>query len=472
MHLSQDGAAGTPSWSRLVVVLLARAYRAVFLTLAALALAPMLIHWGSYVVETGSMRPSIAVGDVVLARPVQAAGTVHVGRVYVFDDPSRPDDRLLVHRVVERRDDGDFTSAGDANQFTDTTPVRATDLTAQAILLVPFVGLPVVWLGSGQWLPLAAWLLLTMSAFGLATLRAGSDRPPRDRLRRRTKGVRQPGPAPSPVTVARTTLAPTVVGVALLLLGATPMTVSAGFTARSANGSNSWTVGTWVQEYVGAVLTDQPFGFWLLDESSGSPYAADRSGHNRTGQYYGALTLGRPGGLPRNPGTAVGVAGGRVVLGPTLVASPATYSIELWMRTTSTAGGYVAGFEDDRDDNWRGADADRIVFLQPSGQLTFGLWSNRSTSITTPRAYNDGVWHHVVVTSTSARSSVVYVDGVAVTSGTTSPVNSYPGYWRIGQGSTGNQNGVSSSFPGDLDNVAVYHSVLSPTRVAAHWAAR
>ena len=472
MHPSPDDTAGTTTWSRLVVVVLARAYRALFLTLAGLALAPMLIHWGSYVVETGSMRPSIAVGDVVLARPVQVSDTVHVGRVYVFDDPSRPDDRLLVHRVVERRDDGDFTSAGDANQLTDTTPVSATDLTAQAVLLVPFVGRPVVWLGAEQWLPLATWLLLTIVAFCLATLRSGGDRPPRDRPRRRTKRLRQPGRAPTPGAMARAALAPTAVAVTLLLLGATPMTVSAAFTTRSTNGSNSWTVGTWVQQYVGAVLTDQPFGFWLLDEPSGSPYATDRSGHNRTGQYYGALTLGRPGGLPGNPGTAVGVAGGRVVLGPNLVSSPATYSIELWMRTTSASGGFIAGFEDDRDDNWRGAEADRILSLRPSGQLTFGLWGNRTTSITTPGAYNDGAWHHVVVTSTSARASVVYVDGVAVTSGTTSLVSTYPGYWRIGQGSTGNQNGFSSWFPGDLDNVSIYHSVLSPTRVAAHWDAR
>jgi signal peptidase I len=471
MQPSEDDTAGT-SWSRLVVVVLARAYRAVLLTLATLALAPMLLDWGSYVVETGSMRPSIAVGDVVVAKPVQVDDTVHVGRVYVFDDPSRPDDRLLVHRVVERRDDGDFTSAGDANQFTDTTPLSATDLRAQAILLVPFVGRPVVWLDSGQWLPFAAWLLLTILAFGLATLRPGDGRPPRDRWRRRSNRSRQPGSASGRVAVARSALAPTAVGAALLLLGVAPMTVSAAFTTRTTSGSNSWTVGSWVQRYVGTVLTDQPYGFWLLDEPSGSSYATDRSGHNRTGQYYGALTLGRPGGLPTNPGTSVGVTGGRVVLGPNLVASPAAYSIELWMRTTSTSGGYVAGFEDDRDDNWRGADADRILFLRPSGQLTFGLWSNRTTSITTPRAYNDGAWHHVVVTSTSARSSVVYVDGVAVTSGTTSPVESYPGYWRIGQGSTGNQNGVSSSFPGDLDNVAVYHSVLSPARVAAHWDAR
>ena len=472
MLLPEDGTAGTTTWFRLVGVVLARAYRAVLLTLATLALAPMLLDWGSYVVQTGSMRPSIAVGDVVLARPVQADDTVHVGRVYVFDDPSRPDDRLLVHRVVERRDDGDFTSAGDANQFTDTTPLSATDLEAQAILLVPFVGRPVVWLSSGQWMPLAAWLLLTMFLFGLASLRPGYG-PPRDRPRSRTRRLPQrAGSTSGPAGLARVALAPTAVGVALLLLGAAPLTVSAAFVARTANGSNSWTVGAWVQQYAAAVLTDQPYGFWLLDEADGSSYATDRSGHNRTGQYYGALTLGRPGGLPHNPGTAVGVAGGRVVLGPNLVASPASYSIELWLRTTSTSGGYVAGFEDDRDDNWRGADADRILFLQPSGQLTFGLWSNRTTSITTPRAYNDGAWHHVVVTSTPTRSSVVYVDGTAVTSGTTSVVSSYPGYWRIGQGSTGNQNGVSSSFPGDLDNVAIYHSVLSPARVAAHWDAR
>ena len=39
--------------------------------------------------------------------------------------------------------------------------------------------------------------------------------------------------------------------------------------------------------------------------------AQDRSGNNRTAQYYGSLDLGRPGGLPNNPGTSIRTTGGR-----------------------------------------------------------------------------------------------------------------------------------------------------------------
>ena len=220
------------------------------------------------------------------------------------------------------------------------------------------------------------------------------------------------------------------------------------------------------------VLTDQPFGFWLLDEPRGSAYATDRSGNNRTGQYYDGLTLGQPGGLPDNPGTAVRTEGGRVVLGPHLVSSPSAYSIELWFKTTSTAGGYLAGFENDRDDSWWGATADRLVKMESNGRLTFGEWASRFTGITTPRAYNDGRWHHLVVTSTASRAATIYVDGAAVANGTTSAVDSYTGYWRIGQGSTGFLSGLSSSFPGEIDNVSIFHSTLPAHRVAAHYAAR
>ncbi len=98
MHVSRhDTAAGSLDWARLLVVLVARAYRAVLLTLAAIAAAPLLAGWGSYVVESGSMRPSIGVGDVVLARPTSGDDEVAVGRVYVFDDPGATD-HLLVHR--------------------------------------------------------------------------------------------------------------------------------------------------------------------------------------------------------------------------------------------------------------------------------------------------------------------------------------------------------------------------------------
>lgn len=449
MHMSsKDTSAGPMAWARLLVLLASRAYRAMLLTLTVIAVAPLALSWGSYVVESESMRPSVSVGDVVLARPTTTQDRIRVGRVYVFDDPSRPD-RLLVHRIVERRDDGTFTTAGDANELTDSAPLKATGIQAQAILLTPYVGLPVHWLRKGQWFRLAAWLLLTMAAFVLATRRLDGAPPSRP--------GRRAGAAAA----------------ALVLAGATTTgTASAAFTDQSGNGSNRWTAGAFVQPYVAAVQADRPFGFWLLDEPSGAQYGLDRSVNNRTAQYYDQLTLGRPAGLPNNPGTALGVSGGRAILGNTAVTSPSSYSIELWFRTSSNAGGYLAGFENDRDDTWWNATADRLVTMEPSGRLSFGLWGFRSSDITTPRAYNDGKWHHLVVTSTSSRSSTIYVDGTAVASGTTSAVDNYLGFWRIGQGSTGFFNGLSSSFPGDIDNVSIFHSVLPATRVAAHWAAR
>lgn len=447
MHTSHDGAAAGAGWTRLLVVLGCRAYRALLLTLVAIAAAPLVTGWGSYVVASDSMRPSISVGDVVVARPATTGHQVHVGRVYVFDDPTRAE-RLIVHRVVEKRDDGDYTTAGDANSVTDITPLKTSGIRAQAVLLVPYVGLPVHWARTRDWLPLLAWLAFSIAALLLAGLRLDSQRPSRPR-----RGT---------VAVA------TAVAVGAVAAG-TSGAAGATFTDRTTNPGNEWTVGGWVQPYVGAVLADQPFGLWLLDESRGMKYATDRSGNDRTGEYLGPLTSGVQGGLPNNPGTALDNTSGRVILGPQPVSSPSVYSIELWFRTTSTSQSYLAGFEDHRDAGYT-SDADRVVTMEASGRLTFGLWSKRSQTISTPGAFNDGAWHHLVVTSTNNRSTTIYVDGVEAVSGSTSVVHNYPGFWRVGQGSIGPQN--NPGFDGDLDNVAIYHSVLSASRVAAHWAAR
>lgn len=472
------------TWAHLVAVLLARVSRAYLVGLVAIAVTPFVVGWGSYIVKSGSMEPSIQVGDVVVAKPWTEDQPIRVGRVFVYDDPATTRPHLMVHRIVELRDDGDYTTAGDANDLTDSTPLQRDDVRATAVLLVPFVGLPVTWAQSGQWLQLAAWLLLTMAAFALAARdlegeppRWGPLRLLRERLSRRPppddpsgSGRHLPSArmAPGP---ARRSDTPLMAVAGVILLGTLASTASAGFTGHTRNSGWSWTAGTWAQPYVAAVLADQPFGFWLLDEARGASYAKDRSGNERTGQYYGSSTLGAPGGLPRNPGTALDNSTGRVVLGPEAVAAPTAYSLELWFRTTSSSRSYLAGFEDDRDASYSllGTEADRSVTMESSGRLTFGTWPGRSTSITTSRAYNDGAWHHLVVTSTAGRLTTIYVDGALAASGTTSTLLSYTGYWRVGQGSIGWFN--TPAF-GDLDNVAIYHSTLSAARVAAHWAAR
>lgn len=497
---SQSAASAAADWGRLAAVLLSRAYRAMLLTLSVIAITPMLLGYASFVIKSGSMEPLVTVGDVVVARPFAVDEKVAVGRVYVFDDPATGPatgpDHLITHRIVERRDDGTFTSAGDANDVADVTAVTEGDMEARAILLVPYVGLPVAWVQAGQWFELTLWLLLTIAAFVTATRNLEGE-PPKWTLLRllldwRREGADDRGddetdpaeapidepvqdaPPPDKVLARHRGVAPTALGIvlAVVLAGTTMGTSNAKFTARNTNGSNSWTVGAFLQKYVAAVLADKPYGFWLLDEPAGSSYGADRSGNNKTAQYYGALNLGTPGGLPNNPGTALDNTGGRAILGPQPVTAPTVYSIELWFRTTSRSQSYLAGFEDDRDASFSlfSTLADRVVSMERTGQLTFGLWPWRSQTITTPRAYNDGVWHHLVVTSNASRLTTIYLDGAAVVSGTTAAVDTYSGYWRVGQGSLGFLN--TPAFDGAIDNVSIFHSVLPSTRVAAHWAAR
>jgi signal peptidase I len=442
-----DTAAGS-GWTRLLLVIVSRAYRAMLLTLTAVAAAPLVAGWGSYVVASASMRPSIAPGDVVLGRPTAVDHRVRVGRVYVFDDPARAG-RLLVHRVVERRDDGGYTTAGDANDVTDLTPLEPAGIRAQAILLVPLVGLPVHWARSRDWLPLLAWILASGAAFVLAGRRLDTQQPSRPRASR--------------------TAVVTAVTAGAVAAG-TAGSAGATFTDRTTTSGSEWTAGAWTQPYVGAVLADSPRFLWLLDEKPGTTTAQDRSGNTFLGDYEPAAVLGRPGGLPNNPGTSMSTSGGLALTSAYTAGSPGTHTMELWFRADPRSVGPLIGFG---SSTTAGAPSveDRVVRLTSSGQITYGDWdSNPRSLVTTPGGYADAAWHHLVVVSAAAnggrQSTVVYVDGVAQASGLTSKVHDYASHVRVGGGSG------AATFTGSIDNVAVYHSALSASRVAAHWAAR
>ena len=474
-------------WARLVVVLGARCYRVLVLALAFVALAPMGFAWGSFLVTSGSMRPAISVGDVVVGRPVAAQDPVDVGRVYVFRDPAPTADELIVHRVVERRDDGDLTTAGDANDVTDSDPVGTGDLESRAVILVPHIGLPVVWLTTGQWVRLSAWLLVTMAAFWAATRNVGSE-PPKWTLlrlvRERTRGGPR-GPARQDdgaerhdgvlagthgaARMARRGAVAASAGLGLVLVGMAGSTATAAYTSRTVNGPMSWTVGQWTQRYVAEVLADRPSAFWLLDEAPGAVTALDRSGRSTQGRYGSAATLGQPGGLPGNPGTSMRTSSGVALASATARSAPAAQSVEMWFRTSATTGGHLVGFAD--TPTATSSVEDRVVRMSASGQLTYGDWTtNPRRTLTTPLAYNDGAWHHLVLSFSTANSSfqdaTLSVDGVQVASGVTSKVLPYTGYWRVGGGSR------APAFDGLIDNVALYDTELPAPRVAAHYAAR
>lgn len=244
-----SGAAAFVSWASLIAHVLGRAYRAFLLTLLAVAIVPALWSWSSLVVRTGSMEPTIAVGDVVVAQPFSASQRVPLGRVVVFPNPAKPgEDELLVHRVVENLGGGEFATAGDANSSYDAESVTADDLEAQGRLLVPWVGRPLVWLAEGRPLPILAWSALTLLAFVLASGRSGG---------KRNRGGGDPGapdssgssgssgsPEGAPRHGHRRPVPALTLLVAMGIAFAGTQTATAAFTDHTVSHSNTWTVST------------------------------------------------------------------------------------------------------------------------------------------------------------------------------------------------------------------------------------
>lgn len=119
--------------------------------------------WSPVVITSGSMEPTLSVGDVLLID--RDAGSAAAQRsVIVFE---RDDGDIVAHRVFSVEADG-FVTKGDANPTPDSSRVDPAEVLGAGRLVVPVIGLPTVWAGNGQVLPLGAWFVLIVG--GLAHL--------------------------------------------------------------------------------------------------------------------------------------------------------------------------------------------------------------------------------------------------------------------------------------------------------------
>lgn len=112
------------------------------------------------VVAGGSMRPALAVGDIVLVREVPAQD-IRAGDVITFRDEGG---LFVTHRVIGH-EDGDFVTQGDANETPDRLPVQPEHVVGRIDGTLP-AALSVLLRASDQWagrLALAgAFLLLVL----------------------------------------------------------------------------------------------------------------------------------------------------------------------------------------------------------------------------------------------------------------------------------------------------------------------
>jgi signal peptidase len=113
--------------------------------LALLAAGPRVIGYEPVVVTSGSMQPAIDVGDVVVTTRTDGR-SLGEGAVINFE----LEDGTRLHRVVEVTDDG-YRTAGDANANADSDLVASSKVRGVGTVVVPFAGLPSLWVDTGRW---------------------------------------------------------------------------------------------------------------------------------------------------------------------------------------------------------------------------------------------------------------------------------------------------------------------------------
>jgi hypothetical protein len=154
----------------------------------------------------------------------------------------------------------------------------------------------------------------------------------------------------------------------------------------------------------------------------------------------------------------------------TQVTDPQTFSISVWFNTTTTTGGKIIGFTGSQTG---GGQYDRHLYMTDAGLLYFGVYSSGFNTVNTTTAYNDGLWHHAVVTLSATNGMKLYVDNTlqASNAGYTS-AEPHDGYWGIGGATANNIGGWPSSptstyFNGTIDDVAIYSTELSAATVTS-----
>lgn len=224
--------------------------------------------------------------------------------------------------------------------------------------------------------------------------------------------------------------------------------------------------------YVTEVAADTPALWWQLDEPSGSPTVIDEMRY-LAGTVLANTTLGSAGIVVRDPGSAMGMAGGVATpagFGIDRLANPVTigtgpFSIEFWITAAPQANwGTVLYLFDNTvpafptavtiegaDDGWFVADG-CVVFRTPA------------VIIGSTVSVADGSPHHVVCVREAGGTVRVYVDGVDRSTSTPAPApgNVPAGYLYVGS------EIFNRGLVATVQHVAIYTTALSAARIAAH----
>lgn len=186
----------------------------------------------------------------------------------------------------------------------------------------------------------------------------------------------------------------------------------------------------------------------------------------------GYLHLGQPGALQgaqqgQGSTTAADFLTSTNGYNPTNYTNPTTFSVECWFKSSNAGGGTVMDFGNRADGN--STTFSRRIQLTATGTVIFGSVNGATNTVESGPGYLDGTWHHVVATLSPTTGMALYLDGKSVGRLAYPGASVHSGVWRWG-GDTHNASWPSPDyFVGQIDEVAVYGTVLTAQQVAWHY---
>jgi hypothetical protein len=218
--------------------------------------------------------------------------------------------------------------------------------------------------------------------------------------------------------------------------------------------------------YASAVLADSPISYYRLGESAGTQ-ADDEQAVNH-GTYVNTPTLGVAGSLVGDADTAVAFTGSQTeyVLCKTsqIVAGLTNWTVELWVK--AAAPGSFDAMYCERHAT-AGGGMVRLAFESGKWKFTYEDSSAvQNTFTTTAASINNGAWHYLCVTKAGTAVEGYQDSSTSINSLTLTAGNGMTANMDSRIGADARDSGVY--LDGTIDEVALYNTALSPTRIQVH----
>lgn len=127
------------------------------IVIAAIFILPKAAGFTPYIVESGSMEPTIHTGAIAFINTKDR--DVAVGDVVTYRIGTEEKNKLVTHRII-REDGGVFITKGDANDVEDMNSVSQEQIVGTYAYSIPKVGFVMAKLGHKQLGVIAAWIIL------------------------------------------------------------------------------------------------------------------------------------------------------------------------------------------------------------------------------------------------------------------------------------------------------------------------